>query len=199
MMHMQKKISSLYKQVWMYFAENSKFCLIILLIIIEFIIYAILNAQPTSERYMQYANEAEAQYNSLFALIFFENTKTSLKIILFGVVPLLIGSSFAAFATVYPMAEVMKFLLQDIEIGIILRGTVPHGTLELPAFILSIMISFLISKEITGALYDLICSKGTYHRRISNIGTLLVGWALIVVPMLMIAAVIESYLTPLLL
>ena len=79
----------------------------------------------------------------------------------------------------------------------VLRGTILHGVFEIPATILAMFLSFSISKEVTMALYELICGKRTIMLRGKNIGILLLGWMHLVIPAYLAAALIETYLAPL--
>jgi len=187
-----------YAEIKKYFTDNYRICLISLLIIVEIAVYSSLKAAPAGEAYVNYVNEMVPEYSSEFSFIFFENCKTSLVLILAGLIPIFIGPLFASFAVIYPLAGMMKYLLKDLDYIIILKGTLPHGVMEIPAIILSIMVSVLISKEVTLSIYEFLRDR-TINQKMKNLLLLLLCWLLAIVPAFMLAAFVESYITPLLL
>ena len=64
----------------------------------------------------------------------------------------------------------------------------PHGLFEFPAMVGAILFSTLLSKKITLSIVKLHVSK--------NISTVIKGWYLIVIPLLLIGTVIELTISP---
>lgn len=85
-------------------------------------------------------------------------------------------------------------LLAGSSILFLITALVPHGIFEIPAILLSITLGFFLCKELMMKLLG-------DHKDVSlidvirHIMQLYIGWLL---PLLMIAAVIESYITPIL-
>ena len=187
------------KRMVHYLARNYRLCIMVLLVIAEMIVYSAINAEPTIEGYMHYLNDTLPRYSSDFAFIFIENTKTSLRILLSGLIPFFAGTVFSSFSVIYSMTGGMKCFLQKLPPSIILKGTLPHGIFELLEILLSLLLSVLISKEVTMIIIARSQNSRTMKERTSGIGISFSCWLFIGIPLLLLAALIETYITPMLL
>ena len=89
------------------------------------------------------------------------------------------------------MTSLLKYMQLDVFLHILV-AVAPHGIFEIPALIISLACGFLLCKELTPK-----CLHRNRRAIIPLIGELARGLGLIVVPLLAIAAVIETYITPL--
>ncbi len=131
-----------------------------------------------------------------FSLIFVNNVKACIFIILLGIIPFIFypvialfinGAAIGAVGAIYmastPDANFLNFSL----------GILPHGVLEIPAVLISFGCGYLICMEITKKLL----SKG--HISIKRVVFYaLKTYVLVVIPLLLVAALIEANITPLL-
>lgn len=74
-------------------------------------------------------------------------------------------------------------------------GILPHGILEIPAVLISFAFGFLICRKIT----NLVMGKEKSSQFKEAVVSFIKVYALIIVPVLLIAALIEAYVTPVLL
>lgn len=95
------------------------------------------------------------------------------------------GASLGLFAGYY--------VHQDISLLKYLAGILPHGIFEIPALILSAALGLHLCKAVTAALREK--KKGAVSTAVTQCGQILVYWIL---PLVVLAAVIETYVTPVL-
>lgn len=95
------------------------------------------------------------------------------------------GASLGLFAGYY--------VHNDISLWAYLVGVLPHGIFEIPALVLSAALGLYLCKTVTAALREK--KKGAVSAAVTRCGQILVYWIL---PLLILAAVIETYVTPVL-
>jgi stage II sporulation protein M len=117
-------------------------------------------------------------------LIFFNNARASLIAILagvfFGVVPLII-----ALTNGYLVGFISRIVSNEFSIFELWR-LLPHGIFELPAVLISVGLGLKIGIEIL--------TKPTKENFIENLNKALKTFVLIIIPLLIIAAIIEGLL-----
>ena len=133
--------------------------------------------------------------SQMMATLFFNNVIASLLSMLYGLIPFLPLSALAlgtnalmlgAFAAIYQQ--------QGIGLGVYVLGVLPHGIFELSALILSCALGLLICR--TGTERILKKSDTPFFRRVLDCIRVFLTFS---VPLLLVAALIETYVTPALL
>ena len=130
--------------------------------------------------------------SQLMATLFFNNITASLLSMLYGLIPfsaLALGTNalmLGAFAAIYQQ--------QGIGFGAYFVGVLPHGIFELSALILSCALGLLICR--TGTERILKKSDTPFFRRVLDCIRVFLTFS---VPLLLVAALIETYVTPALL
>lgn len=125
----------------------------------------------------------------LFAYIFFKNLTVAILTIflgiIFGVIPVLI-----IMINGLILGVVSFIILEQFDMLVLLSGIIPHGIIEIPAFILSTASGLLLWRSIwQRLLYD----KGELDKEFISIISFFV---LVITPMIAIAALIETFITP---
>lgn len=95
------------------------------------------------------------------------------------------GASLGLFAGYY--------VHNNISLWKYLVGVLPHGIFEIPALVLSAALGLYLCRTVTAALREK--KKGAVSTAVTRCGQILVYWIL---PLLILAAVIETYVTPVL-
>ena len=124
--------------------------------------------------------------SQMMATLFFNNITASLLSMLYG---LTLGTNalmLGAFAAIYQQ--------QGIGLGVYVLGVLPHGIFELSALILSCALGLLICR--TGTERILKKSDTPFFRRVLDCIRVFLTFS---VPLLLVAALIETYVTPALL
>ena len=131
----------------------------------------------------------------LLATLFFNNVTAALLSMLYGLIPfvplsaLAIGTNallLGAFAALY--------LMQGYGLGVYLVGILPHGVFELTALILACTLGLLICRTGTEKLRKR--SDVSFLRRVLDCNRVFLSF---VAPLLLVAALVEAYITPALL
>ena len=129
------------------------------------------------------------------ATLFFNNVTASLLAMLYGLIPFVPLSALAlgtnalllgAFAALYQH--------HGIGLGVYFIGILPHGIFELPALILSCALGLLICRTGTEKLRKR--SDVSFLRRVLDCNRVFLSF---VAPLLLVAALVEAYITPALL
>ena len=79
-----------------------------------------------------------------------------------------------------------------LPIGTMIAGILPHGIFEIPALIMAISLGIYVCKGITMRILKK--REGSLREDLADAGRFL---ALIILPLIITAAVIEAYITPL--
>ena len=85
------------------------------------------------------------------------------------------------------------YIHQGIPLWKYLAGILPHGIFEIPALILSAALGLYLCRTVSDALLGK--QGGTVRAAVGQCGQILLWWVL---PLIAVAAVIESYVTPVL-
>ncbi len=133
--------------------------------------------------------------SQMMATLFFNNVTASLLAMLYGLIPFVPLSALAlgtnalllgAFAALYQH--------HGIDLGVYFIGILPHGIFELPALILSCALGLLICRTGTEKLRKR--SDVSFLRRVLDCNRVFLSF---VAPLLLVAALVEAYITPALL
>lgn len=169
-------------------------CLIVLVVIIELLVFALLNTAADGH-YEQYLAETVGQYSGKFAFIFLENLQSMLIMILMGTIPAFLGIFFVSNQTISGLVATGKWILPDVGVTRLLISILPHGIFEIPAICFTILLSALWSRTVTIAIIRLIRRKPVITSFREDVAGILKSIVFILLPLVLIAAVIEATLT----
>lgn len=144
-------------------------------------------------------------------LIFLNNLRVSLFGILFGLIPFLFLPLLGVFANGVSMGVVtsISYLKGFNVLFVLLLGLVPHGIFEIPAMLyswsLGVYLILQISKKILHAVSMepvYLFSKNNLGRKYEKLFPLFIRifrtWIGVILPLLLVAAMIETFVTPVL-
>lgn len=171
------------------------FVFVIFLISI-FLGYALAHAYPEKTKEIVYENlknliEPAKNYSpfQMFGFIFFQNLTVALISIflgiIFGFIPVLI-----TIINGLSLGVVSSIFQEQFNLYFFMAGILPHGIIEIPAFIFSAASGLWLWRSIwQRLLYD----KGNLKEEFFSI---IVFFVLVIAPMLIVAAMIETFITP---
>ena len=200
---MLKPISKIYKNIFSYFRRDRKFILLALFMIAVFIFFCAVRSEADISQYLTVLETERPLYKNDFSFIFFENLKTSLATVLLGTVPCFMGAAFQLYLVTDMLASAFRYFLASVPSGTLIAGTLPHGIFEIPAILLSFLLSVIISKEITLCLLSTL-SKESFDNTDSFLfrqgfkeTAIFVAESLVfvVIPLIFIGAFVESFVT----
>ena len=152
-------ILKFYCNIFSHLRSNAKFLFFIFLILAELIIYCIINCDADISQYLEYTEITMPEYKNLFSFIFFENLKSSAKLALTGFIPFFLGILADTFLTAYSLTSSIKFILGEFPANYVFLSLLPHGLFEMSGLIFCIIISAVLSKELTLFLLSFITKK----------------------------------------
>ncbi len=157
-------------------------------------------AQETFTRFVSQLEElgltGDVPQRQLMGTLFFNNVTASLLSMLYGLIPFLPFSALALGTNALLLGVfAAMYQKQGIGLGVYALGVLPHGIFELTALILSCAMGLLLCR--TGT--DRLCKKDGAVSLFPRILDCLRIFLFAVVPLLLIAAFVETYITPLLL
>ena len=129
--------------------------------------------------------------SQMMATLFFNNITASLLSMLYGLIPFLPLSVLALGTNALMLGAFAAIYQQQ---GVYVLGVLPHGIFELSALILSCALGLLICR--TGTERILKKSDTPFFRRVLDCIRVFLTFS---VPLLLVAALIETYVTPALL
>jgi stage II sporulation protein M len=183
-------------KTYLFKIKGLSFFLSVIFIISIILGYYIANKYPDKTEEIIYKSlkdviEPAKDYSSfqLLSFIFFKNLAVAmiavLSGIIFGFVPVLI-----IFVNGLVLGVVSYIFIEQFNIAVLLSGLLPHGIIEIPAIILSTASGLLIWRSFYRyVLYDENNLKNDFISAIKF-------FLLIITPMLIIAALIETFITP---
>ena len=125
----------------------------------------------------------------LFVKIFANNLVACVALFIggatFGVLPLLVLASNGLV-----IGGIIEMVRQERGTGFILASILPHGILEIPAFLISAGLGFLLAEALAR---ELLHDEGDSAGDALDSGRLFVRY---VVPFLIVAAAVEAFITP---
>lgn len=125
----------------------------------------------------------------LFFKIFANNLVACIALFIggatFGLLPLLVLASNGLV-----IGGIVEVVRQEKGTGFILASILPHGILEIPAFLISAGLGFLLAEALTR---ELLHDEGDAASEALDQGRLFIRY---VVPFLIVAAAVEAFITP---
>ena len=180
-----------YQKSWNYLKDSKKFILIVIGIFLAFTLIGFFAPTPEiiSEKIMEFIKEillkTEGMSQSqLISFIFLNNIQGSFFAIIFGIF-LGILPIVSAISNGYLLGFVANFAIQENGIFSLWR-IFPHGIFELPA----VFISFALGLRLGMSIF----SKKRFIKFNENFISCLKVFVLIIIPLLIIAAIIEGTL-----
>ena len=184
-----------------YFSRNKNFLILSLIILVLSIILGVLFSNFIKTYVLEILkNIAETMpkdgnVSKTFTMIFLNNIRVNFIIVLFG----LILSIISVLITIFN-GLILGFMYTVVSPIVFVVGIFPHGVFELSAFIISLACAFLVTKLEINIIKSV--SKFKVKEEIKNseilIKDILLSIIMIFV-LLLIAAIVESTITPLLL
>src|SRR3990167_5547782 len=180
-----------YKKSWNYLKESKKFIWIVIGLFLTFVLIGFFIPVPEiiSKQILEFIKEILGKTESmsqgqLIKFIFLNNIQSSFLGMVFGVF-LGIFPVISAIANGYLLGFVANFAIQENGIFSLWR-IFPHGIFELPA----VFISFALGLRIGASLLN----RKKFRKFNENFISCLKVFVLIVIPLLIIAAIIEGTL-----
>lgn len=140
---------------------------------------------------------AESTHTEMFWVIFMNNIRAAAIMILLGLVPVIFLPAMSAIITIMSVSVLIAFMhIQGETVTeMVVFGLIPHGVVELPAIFLAGAIGIHLSLSIFRKFFtdrpDILLKE--VFMRVGN------SFVLLVFPMILVAALIEGYITPILL
>lgn len=131
----------------------------------------------------------------MFRIILLQNLRAAFLTVAFGLIPIIVLPLFSSIVTVSSVSVLLAFIQLQGEnpLQTFLFGIVPHGIIELPALFLSASLGVFLSLNIARRIFSGEDQQRELMDVISQVGR---SFLLVVVPLIIIAAVIESFVTP---
>lgn len=157
-------------------------------IILEVLVFAGLHVSPASMP----ANDIPNDMSSVFLFIFTQNMKCALFTILCGTIPMGLGVILNIYLTITNLVSIAKYLLLTMSAGELILKVLPHGIFEITAIYFSVLLSILWCSVTTRTAIQLIRKKIQIKDLRNDIIVLLKGVTFVLIPLILIAAFIES-------
>ncbi len=195
-----------YREEWKRFKE--KYLKIFTLVLIIFIMIALLshvilvkNPEQAQKKFVDLTKNLLKKiplHTSGFRLclaIFVNNSKVSLFAILFGLIPFIFFPILGVIANGFSIGVISSIsYIKGFDFGFVLISIVPHGVFEIPATLYAVSIgvnlSFQISKRI---LFGYDSSDEPFLLILKR---LFKTWVGVIIPLLLVASIIEAFVTP---
>ena len=187
-----------YAKCFRYLRQRWIWVMLAVLVFVELLVFHCLHAEPGLGTYREYVAQTLPQYPNEFLFLAVGNSKSALWTVLMGAIPFGAGVFFDVFLQIKSLTAIGKYLLGDLGTAAFLAGVLPHGVVEILAMIMSVVCGVLISRAVTKTLLSLV--KGQGRSALAEgaeevrciVGTVL----LVVLPLVLIGAVIEVTVTP---
>lgn len=124
--------------------------------------------------------------------IFKNNLRNSFAALLLGLGLGIVPFAFAAINGIV-LGILVEFFLKKQGAFFVLAAILPHGIIELPMVLISVGIGFRLGH----AAYLSLISQKTIQELLNELKQAIIFYARIVAPLLLLAAIVESYITPL--
>ncbi len=189
-----------YRETWRFIRENKRFfwigCIGFFAIMVIVALILSRNAEATDKAFAFLSDSMQDQLDALGGMtalsILFNNMRATLVIMLLGAVPFVFIPALLLIENAGAMSIVLaKYIIYGLSIPSFLAGILPHGIFELPAIFLAFMV---------GCYLCLMIGRFALNKDHPPMGEVVKNalrtYVLVIIPLLMIAAPIEVYLTP---
>lgn len=163
--------------------------------------YAVCSASPQlTEALVDYFNQmisdsglADEAGNISFVGMLMNNWFAMVFTVLYGFLPFLFLPVVSAAANAVIIGALAAFYrLNQIPMAVFFAGIVPHGIFEIPALVLSVSLGFLLCRN----LVRIILHSDRALPMVDLLANILRTMLFVIFPLLLIAALIECYITP---
>lgn len=185
-----RKILCLYYQIWLYVKARIWWTPLTLLVVVEFLVFCLLNSAPSTQ-YGQYVAKTQPLYANLFSFVFFENLQACLSILASGIIPLGLGALFTCYGMMDGLVSTGKWLLPSVDGWKMALCLLPHGVFEIPAMIISVLAAVLLSRAVTVAFWRLIIRKPLKEELLYELKMLLQITVLVLLSLILLGALVE--------
>lgn len=202
-------MTQFFKEEWRYFRE--KYFKIFIFVLITYILFALLshivlvnNPVESQKKFVELAKiisekiPINATGFELCLAIFINNLKVSLFSILFGLIPFVFFPIVGAMANGFNTGIITSAIyIEGLKLGsFLLFAIAPHGVFELPSVLYSVSIGIFLSLQISKRILRGYESSDEPFYLIWK--RILRTWVGVIIPLLLVAAIIEAFITPLL-
>ncbi|MBO7719933.1 MAG: stage II sporulation protein M [Methanosphaera sp.] len=181
-----------------YFYRNKNYILfVIALFAISLIVgyvFRDLFADYVMEAIRNMAENISSDTASMTMSIFLNNLKVAIIIILLGLL-----FSIFSLMILFTNGVLIGFMFTIVPAPLILTYTIPHGIFEIPQLILTVVCALLVTKLEINLIRGVLQRDKTFRGELENSSTIIKDIILsftIIVVLLVIAALIEGYVTP---
>lgn len=202
-----KKVKNIYQEEWNVFKQDYRLTFFILMgisIAMALFTYFGLVNQPelANEVFRQLSKQFEkagafdnVSSFGLFVFLLKNNLRAVLVTVLLGLVPVIFLAGLSSIATTGSVGIMLAMTkIQGGDAGLLfLTGIVPHGIVELPAIFLAGSIGIYLSIQTFKKLFSSHRFEMNYKQVLKQTTR---SFLFVVVPMIVIAAVIEAFITP---
>ncbi|RAP51631.1 MAG: hypothetical protein BZ133_02610 [Methanosphaera sp. SHI613] len=181
-----------------YFHRNRNYILLVIIIFIAAVLAGYVFKDAFKDMVMEsirnMINNIQGDTFSITISIFLNNLKVAMIIILLGFL-----FSIFSFLILFTNGVVIGFMFSLVPAPLMLIYTIPHGIFEIPQLILTVVCSMLVTKLEINLIKGVLQKDKTFKGELRNSSTIIKDIILsitIIVVCLIIAAVIEGYITP---
>lgn len=134
--------------------------------------------------------------NITWYMLLFNNLKASGLMFILGFIPFLFLPVFSLLSNAVIIGAVMGLVnASGVNVlGVTLKGLIPHGIFEIPAICMACALGIILCRFLIAKIINAGKLKG--ERPLDMIGNMFRLYVIAVVPLLVIAAIIETYITP---
>jgi stage II sporulation protein M len=131
----------------------------------------------------------------LFIAIFLNNFLVATLVMIAGLIPFLFIPIWAVMANAVAMGIVSAYVtLKGLDLfKLMIAGILPHGIFEIPAFLYACSLGVLLSVKVFKLITNSQSSEDSFMLILKKV---LKTWLIVIIPLLLIAAVIETFITP---
>ncbi|AKF94485.1 stage II sporulation protein M [Brevibacillus laterosporus] len=202
-------LRDLYAQEWEHFRKDYKkgfwiLTFVSLVIAVVFYMLIVKNPQTVKELLTTLAQAFEAKGiksggtpTNFFWSIFKNNTQATLLSVVIGIIPLIVLPAFSGIITISTISILLASVAIQNQpwIDILVYGILPHGIIEMIAIFLSGSVGIFLSLTVFRRLF----SRNRHQYSVKNaILQSLKTYILVILPLVLLAALIEGYVTPIL-
>lgn len=198
-----------YAQEWEHFRHDYKksfwiIMVVSLLIAVVFYLLIVQNPQTVKELFTTLAQAFDAKgiksdgtSTHFFWSIFKNNAQATFLSVLIGIIPLIILPAFSAVVTISTISILFASVAIQNKpwIDILVYGILPHGIIEMIAIFLSGSVGIFLSVTVFCRLFS--PNRHRYSIRKAGFQSLKT-YILVILPLVLLAALIEGYVTPIL-
>ena len=138
-------IKNIYKSIFLDFYSKRKLTFFVFIAIVELSLFCFLNSEPDSISLSEYYTKSAGGIYHLFHQILIGNLFCSAVLIISGFFPFYAGTLFSTYLSFNFLIATGKVVFTEIPAKIAFLSLFPHAAFEIPAIILSVLISSFLS------------------------------------------------------